>query len=73
MNALHPKKLLLNKWTAVQPISKNQHFLVSKVMQPEPPSVAIEWIELEAVYSKEVIRIDWQALRDDSVWRQTWV
>ena len=73
MNALHPKKLLFNKWTAVQPISKNQHFLVSKVMQPEPPSVAIEWIELEVFYSKEVIRIDWQALRDDSVWRQGWV
>lgn len=73
MNSLHPKKLMLTKWTAVQPISKNKHFLVCKVMQPEPPSVFIEWIELEAVYSKDVIRLEWQALRDDSVWRQGWV
>ena len=73
MNPLHPKKLLLTKWTAVQPISKNKHFLVSKVIQPEPPSLAIEWVELEAVYSKAVIRIDWRKLRDESVWRQGWV
>ena len=37
MTPLHPKKLLLTKWTAVQPVDKNKHFLVSKVMQPEPP------------------------------------
>lgn len=73
MNSLHPKKLLLTKWTAVQPALKNKHFLVSKVFKPELPSVVIEWIELEAVYSGEVIRVDWQALRDDSVWRQGWV
>lgn len=73
MNPLQPKKLLLTKWTAVQPISKNKHFLVSKVIQPEPPLLAIEWVELEAVYSKAVIRIDWRKLRDESVWRQGWV
>ena len=73
MNALHPKKLLLTKWTAVQPISKNKHFLVSKVIQPDPPALVIEWVELEAVYSKAVIQIDWRALRDESIWRQGWV
>jgi hypothetical protein len=51
-------------------MSKNKHFLVIKVMKPEPPSVTIEWVELEAVYSKTVMRIDWQALRDQGVWRQ---
>jgi tryptophan-rich hypothetical protein len=73
MNRLHPKKLLLTKWTAVQPIAKNKHFLVSKVHQPEPPTVAVEWIELEAVYSKAVTRIGWQDLRDSTRWRQGWV
>ena len=73
MNPLHPKKLLLTKWTAVQPISKNKHFLVSKVIQPEPPSVVIERIELEAVYSKAVIQLDWRLLRDQALWRQGWV
>jgi tryptophan-rich hypothetical protein len=73
MNPLHPKKLLLTKWTAVEPIAKNKHFLVSRVMTPEPPSVVIEWVELEAVYSKAVVRMDWRALRDTSRWKQGWV
>lgn len=73
MNPLHPKKLLLTKWTAVQPVAKNKHFLVTRVMVPEPPSVVIEWVELEAVYSKAVVRMDWRALRDTSCWKQGWV
>lgn len=73
MNPLHPKKLLLTKWTAVAPIAKNKHFLVTRVMVPEPPSVVIEWVELEAVYSKAVLRLDWRALRDTSHWKQGWV
>lgn len=73
MNPLHPKKLLLTKWTAVQPVSKNKHFLVARVMKPEPPSEVIEWVELEAVFSGAVMRIDWRALRDETLWRQGWV
>ena len=73
MNLLHPKKLLLTKWTAVKPVFRNKHFLVSKVIAPELPEVAIEWVELEAVYSKAVTRIDWRELRDDTLWRQGWV
>ena len=73
MNLLHPKKLLLTKWTAVQPAARNKHFLVSKVIQPEPPALAPEWIEIEAVHSKTVTRIQWHELRDTSLWRQGWV
>ena len=73
MNLLHPKKLLFTKWTTVKPLLKNKHFLVSKVITPELPAVAIEWVELEAVYSKAVTRIDWRELRDDTLWRQGWV
>ena len=72
-NPLHPKKLLLTKSTAVKPVAKNKHFLVSKVIKPEPPSVKIEWVELEAVHSKAGIRIDWRLLRAQGVWRQGWV
>ena len=35
MNPLNPKKLLLTKWTAVKPVAKQKHFLVSRVIQPE--------------------------------------
>jgi tryptophan-rich hypothetical protein len=73
MNPLQPKKLLLSKWTAVAPVAKNKHFLVSKVIACAPPSQEIEAIELEAVFSKAVVRMDWRALRDPSLWRQGWV
>jgi tryptophan-rich hypothetical protein len=69
---LHPKKLLLTKWTAVQPLAKNKHFLVSKVIQPEPPDAKIEWIEVEAVFSKKVTRIQWRELQDETRWRRGW-
>ena len=72
MTPLHPKKLLLTKWTAVQPIAKNKHFLVSRVIEPEPPELAIEWVELEAVYSKAVTRIHWRQLQDETLWRRGW-
>jgi hypothetical protein len=42
MNPLTPKKLLLTKWTAVKPVAKQKHFLVSRVIQPELPTDPIE-------------------------------
>jgi tryptophan-rich hypothetical protein len=71
-NPISPKKLLLTKWTAVQPLKKEKHFLVSKVILPEPPSEKIEYIELEAVYSKNIFQIAWRELSDPSLWIQGW-
>ena len=73
MTVLHPKKLLLSKWTAVKPVARQKHFLVTKVVEPEPPEAPVEWIDIEAVYSKKVQRIRWRELLDDAVWRQGWV
>lgn len=73
MNSVNPKKLHLSKWTAVAPIGRNKHFLVAKVILPELPALAIEWVELEAVYSKTITRMAWRELRDSSRWRQGWV
>jgi tryptophan-rich hypothetical protein len=72
-NPVHPKKLLLSKWTALRPQAKDKHFLVSKVILPEPPATRVDMVEIEAVRSKAVRRIDWRELRDDTVWRQGWV
>ncbi len=41
MNPLHPKKLLLTKWTAVQPVARQKHFIVTKVIEPEVAEGAI--------------------------------
>jgi tryptophan-rich hypothetical protein len=73
MNPLNPKKLLLTKWTAVKPVAKQKHFLVSRVIQPALPTDPIEQVEIEAVFSKSVRVIGWRELQDDSVWRQGWV
>jgi tryptophan-rich hypothetical protein len=73
MNPLNPKKLLLTKWTAVKPIAKKKHFLVSRVIQPEQPTDPIESVEIEAVFSKATQIIPWRNLQDEEVWRQGWV
>ena len=64
---------LLTKWTAVKPVAKQKHFLVSRVIQPEQPTDPIESVEIEAVFSKAKQVIAWRELQDDSVWRQGWV
>lgn len=73
MNPLNPKKLLLTKWTAVKPVAKQKHFLVSGVIQPELPTDPIVSVEIESVFSKATQVIAWRELQDDSVWRQGWV
>jgi tryptophan-rich hypothetical protein len=73
MNPLNPKKLLLSKWTAVTPVAKQKHFLVSKVIKPDLPTSPIEWVEIESVFSQSKQVIAWRDLQNDSVWRQGWV
>jgi tryptophan-rich hypothetical protein len=72
MNRINPKKLLHSKWTAVQPIAKQKHFLVNKLVLPEDPGQAIEFIEIEAVFSKKTKQIPWKELQDTGIWIQGW-
>ncbi len=67
MNPLNPKKLLLTKWTAVTPIAKQKHFLVSRVIQPELVTDPVEFVEIESVFSKATQNIAWRELQNDSV------
>ena len=73
MNPLNPKKLLLTKWTAVKPLAKQKHFLVSRVIQPDMPTDPVVSVEIEAVFSKATQVIAWRDLQDDSAWRLGWV
>jgi tryptophan-rich hypothetical protein len=73
LNPMNPKKLLLSKWTAVVPMAKQKHFLVSRVIQPEQLDAPVEQVELEAVFSKATQVIAWRDLQDTAVWRQGWV
>jgi len=61
-NPIHPKKLLLSKWTAVTPLNKEKHFMVIKVIDPEIEGGAVEQVVIEAVMSKRQKTIQWRSL-----------
>lgn len=69
---INPKKLLNSKWTAVTPTNKEKHFMVIKLITPEQPTMPIELVELEAVYSKRTQILAWRDLSDTANWLQGW-
>lgn len=69
---LNPAKLLHSKWTAVSPRDKEKHFLVTRLVDPEPPGSPLVAIELEAVYSKRLRVLPWRELQDATQWLQGW-
>lgn len=71
-NKINPKKLLLSKWTAVRPVAKQKHFLVSKVITPEDLNEKIEFVEIEAVYTNKTRQIPWRQLLNSEEWLQGW-
>lgn len=71
--SINPKKLMFSKWTAAKLVAKQKHFLVTKVILPEPPGGKIEWIEIEAVYTHDTKRIRWRELNDESLWLRGWL
>lgn len=68
-----PKKLLKSKWTAVKPTNKEKHFMVTKLILTEAPNQSVEFIELEAAYSKRTQLLAWQQLNDSSLFIQGWL
>ena len=56
MNKINPKKLLNSKWTAVKPINKEKHFLISELEFDENDKV-IHCL-IEAVISKQLQSIN---------------
>ncbi|MGJ8686473.1 MAG: TIGR02450 family Trp-rich protein [Spongiibacteraceae bacterium] len=70
MNAINPKKLLNSKWTAVNPVSREKHFLITELDFDEEGEVVRCLIE--AVISNRSEQIDWNALKNDSDWLQGW-
>ena len=73
LSGLSAKKLLSSKWTAVTPIDKEKHFVVTRVIKPQPRNAPIASVEIEAVYSKRVRMIPWRELQDSQYWKRGWV
>ncbi|WP_024695396.1 TIGR02450 family Trp-rich protein [Pseudomonas syringae] len=70
MNQINPRKLLLSKWTAATPVTREKHFLVTELFKDEEGTV-LE-IELQAVLTQRSERLPWQVLQADDVWRMGW-
>lgn len=70
MNTINPKKLLNSKWTTVNPLNREKHFMVTEVEFDEG-GVVIACL-IEAVLSKRATPIEWQDLKDSEQWLQGW-
>ncbi|MDY0208526.1 MAG: TIGR02450 family Trp-rich protein [Pseudomonas sp.] len=70
MHQINPKKLLHSKWTAVSPVNKEKHFLLTELKFDEAGNV-IHCL-LEAVISNREASIDWRELKNTAHWRQGW-
>ena len=70
MNKINPKKLLNSKWTALKPTKKEKHFIVIDVEYGEDDEV-LE-CHIEAVMTKRSSNINWQELKDESLWAHGW-
>jgi hypothetical protein len=63
MNPINPKKLVLSKWTAVTPMAKQKHILITRVIHPTTETDPVEWVEIESVFSKATQIIQWRELQ----------
>lgn len=73
MTRIITTKLLLSKWTRVNPVDKQKHYLVTEVIAPQVPGTDVEFVEIEAVINKRAHQMPWKELLDESVWIQGWV
>ncbi|MFZ9873116.1 MAG: TIGR02450 family Trp-rich protein, partial [Steroidobacteraceae bacterium] len=55
------------------PRNKEKHFLVTRVIEPEPLGSPVVSVEIEAVHSHRVQLIAWRELTDATRWRRGWV
>ena len=70
---MYASKAATNSSVVVDSQSREKHFVVVRVIEPEPPSIRVEQVELEAVHSRQVYLLHWRELTDASLWRQGWV
>ena len=70
MNRINPEKLLHSKWTALQVKQKERHFIVSRLQRADDEPILS--CELEAIINNNVYEIDWQQLKDSSLWIMGW-
>ncbi len=71
MNQINPRKLLLSKWTAVQPLEREKHFIVTDCQLDELEEEVVS-VDLQAVLTKRSQRLPWKRLKDSNQWQAGW-
>ncbi len=70
INQINPNKLHLSKWTAIAPINKEKHFIVTKVIKDDLEQVSS--CIIEAVITHRESEINWLDLQDSNKWLYGW-
>lgn len=70
MNRINPEKLLHSKWTAVNPLNKEKHFMVTELLRDEQEKVS--QCIVQAVMTRRDYQMDWKQLVDDEIWQMGW-
>ena len=70
MNVINPKKLINSKWTKLNPLNSERHFIVTKVEFDE--NSTITRCLIEAVITKREEEINWIELKDEKIWLHGW-
>ncbi|MFC7369329.1 MULTISPECIES: TIGR02450 family Trp-rich protein [Vreelandella] len=70
MNMINPNKLHHSKWTAVEPLNKEKHFIVTKLLRDEEENVVD--VVIEAIHSHRETTLPWQELKNPSAWKIGW-
>jgi len=70
MNRISPKALINSKWTKINIMNKEKHFLVTTVKFDDEQRV-VECI-IEAVISRKEYDINWRELQESDKWKVGW-
>jgi tryptophan-rich hypothetical protein len=66
-NRFSKQKLPGSKWTSLQPVNQEKHFVVHDWLEP-----GSEQIEMEAVQSHRFFYVNWRMLKNADNWRMGW-
>lgn len=70
MNKVNPKVLLHSKWTKIEVLNKEKHFVITQIEFDEDNRVIA--CVIQAVMTKNDYPINWRELKDSKLWRLGW-
>ena len=71
MNKVNPKSLFYSKWTKLDVINKEKHFVITTVNFDDDKNVT-ECV-IEAVINNKEYEINWRDLKNSELWRLGWL